>query len=122
MNWKKLIDQIEELFLGRGTVFRFPATWPYEEKVDYMLIENASSPSDFSLLVSSGYKAGIVCLNLPKEADPKNKGISSKWLIENWNKWIYEESKVSDVLYTPYYHICDDGLIDAKPRSFETPD
>ncbi|MCG8688467.1 MAG: Imm45 family immunity protein, partial [Desulfobacterales bacterium] len=102
--WKKLIDSTERE-LWRGTVFRFPAKYPYEDIVDYMIVEDPHSECKLSLMVSTGYKSGIKVLALPKEAkfNNENRSISRTWIVENWNKWIYQENKVEDVLWINEY-------------------
>jgi hypothetical protein len=100
MQWCNLVDWEEER-LWRGTIFRLCVTeWPHEAQVDLMLIEAASSPSGFSLMVSTGYKAGLVLAELPKSANARGKvrAISRKWLMKNWSKKIYSVCPVEKVL------------------------
>lgn len=102
--WKKLISSAEKE-LWRGTVFRFPAKYPYEDLVDFMIVEDLESECGLSLMVSTGYKSGIKVLSFPKEAkfNTENRSISRSWIIENWNNWIYQENKVEDVLWINEY-------------------
>ena len=103
MKWEKL-DRADKSF-GRGLVLRTPAKWPYEDRVDFMLMENNESPSGFTLVVSSGYKSGLPLSNLPKEARDDTGSISAAWLGKNWTKWIYQDSNVEDVYFANCYEI-----------------
>ena len=102
MNWTPLLECKEESFF-RGVVFRFPAEHPFEEIVDFMIIENMGSPTNFKLICSTGYHAGQSELNFPEEAIHKDGGISVPWLKDNWEKWIYPNCSVSDVNYIDNY-------------------
>lgn len=96
---QKLID-FQEKTLHIGTVFRLPGvSYPYEYIVDFMLID---LDGELQLCVSSGYKTGAVRQVLPKEAYAEQQyAISTKWMIENWNKWIYLECKAEEVFILP---------------------
>ena len=98
MEWTKLTELKEEN-LWRGTVFRFPAFYPFEPVVDFMLFLDSKSESGFSLVCTTGYKAGHFEGSLPKEALSTGKvhAINKNWLLENWSKWIYPETPVSEV-------------------------
>lgn len=95
MKHTRLIDFKDDGFF-RGWIFRCnKATWPYEDKVAFFLKEEPDSPSGYSLMVISGYKAGLTLVYLPAEA--KYQGIGKQWLIDNWAKWIYPECPVNEV-------------------------
>ena len=95
---QKLVD-FQESILGIGTVFRLPAVYPYEDIVDFMLTD---VDGELQLCVSSGYKKGAIRQVLSKEAYAKNEyAISTKWIIENWNKWIYLYCKAQEVFILP---------------------
>lgn len=84
--------------ISRGTVFRLPAVWPYEEWVDFMLFETQDDERPYGLIVSSGYKAGLFLVKLPNESiSDEGHGVSTTWVIINWGKWIYPECNVEDV-------------------------
>ncbi len=83
--------------LGRGWVFRCKGKYPYEEVVDFLLRENLDSPSEFTVMVMSGFKAGCDLVHLPIEAGSLSKGLSKKWLIENWANWVYPDCPVEEV-------------------------
>lgn len=96
-NKKKLID-LEESSLFRGSVFRFPARHPYEEFVDFMLFDTHSEQRRYGLMVTSGYKAGIMLVHLPADCESLDGGVDRNWVISNWKTWIYPECDVTDVL------------------------
>ncbi|WP_207510982.1 Imm45 family immunity protein [Longitalea luteola] len=103
----KLVDSKEDLV--RGSILRCKGKYPYEDYVDFMVIEQQEH---YSLLVISGYKAGLTYVQLPEESVPKNNegyAISIEWLKLNWNKWGYIDCPVTDV------HI----LFKEPPSSFE---
>ena len=51
--WRKLTDMAPDA-VGYGAVFRFPARWPYENAVDYLLAQHGGD--GFALVVASGIK------------------------------------------------------------------
>ncbi|NKE93397.1 Imm45 family immunity protein [Pantoea agglomerans] len=86
--------------IKRGAVFRLPAVWPYEEWVDFMVIDLFET---HGLVVYSGHKAGLILISLPIEsASTEGRALSTEWVITNWAKWIYPECNVEDV------HILDE--------------
>lgn len=90
----KLIDY-KNKSIKRGTIFRLPAVWPYEEWVDFMVIDLFET---HGLVVSSGHKAGLILISLPIEsASIEGRALSTEWVITNWAKWIYPECNVEDV-------------------------
>ncbi|MBR6027194.1 MAG: hypothetical protein IK065_06330 [Neisseriaceae bacterium] len=118
---KKLIDY-KVPYLARGAVFRLPAQWPYENFVDFMILE--ASPAfkwqidgnipTFALTASTGYHGGHLFGIIPNEAIVDvDEEIATKynlkvaqvlktdWFIENWNKWIYPDCKVEEVYVIP---------------------
>ena len=103
-DWKKLIDASEDS-LWRGTVLRFPASYPFEDTVDFMLLDDFNSESGFSLVCTSGYKAGLFEGRLPNEAKAQGKvsAISVKWLIRNWNKWVFPVNDIKDIYFIKNY-------------------
>ncbi len=104
MIWQKL-ETFEEENLWSGTVFRFPAKYPFESQVDFMLFMDSSSESGFSLICTTGQKAGNKEGWLPKEALSSGKtiAISRGWLVKNWQEWVYKETPVSEVLVVSNY-------------------
>lgn len=87
--------------LATGNVLRCKALPPYEELVDFIVVQ---IPQDdgraVALLVCSGYKAGYLYTWLPKESLPQEEegfALSSEWLKANWKKWGYFECDLEDV-------------------------
>lgn len=97
--WAKLVEwECPELF--RGTVLRCKqASWPYESVVDFMLVDRSDSPSGLSIMVATGYKAGLTLVHPPAEANPAAGvvALSTDWVVRNWEKWIYPECPVAQV-------------------------
>ncbi|MDE6679142.1 MAG: hypothetical protein K2K02_08890 [Ruminococcus sp.] len=97
----KLIDyRGSELY--RGTVFRFKGKYPFcEEYVDFMICDYPSVNENncpFALYCISGYCAGHIEYIFPAEAESENsKSIDKKWIIENWNKKIYNGCNVEEI-------------------------
>ncbi|GHU03338.1 hypothetical protein FACS1894158_01540 [Betaproteobacteria bacterium] len=102
MIWQALIYASEESF-SRGTVFRFPAEYPFEPIVDFMMIEDHDSPAFYKLICSSGYHAGQTELVFPIEAKHSSGGISVEWLKSNWSKWIYANCAMENIQYMGCY-------------------
>jgi len=90
----KLVDY-KSKSINRGSVFRLPAVWPYESWVDFMVIDLFDS---HGLVVSSGYKAGLILISLPPESgSTEGRALNTDWVIKNWAKWIYPECNVENV-------------------------
>ncbi|KMW74229.1 MULTISPECIES: Imm45 family immunity protein [Photorhabdus] len=96
-NMTKLID-IKTSTLRSGNVFRVPGQWPYEEFVDFMVVDLSSSERPYGLIVTSGHKAGLMLVKFPAECSLNEiRGLSTQWVIDNWAEWIYPECNVEDV-------------------------
>ncbi|WP_459207667.1 Imm45 family immunity protein [Pseudomonas sp. MLB6B] len=94
---KKLIDHAQDI-VPNGAVLRFPAKWPYEDFVDLMFVSMPDEASEFGLVVTTGQKAGLILVKLPKECESyMGRGVRAEWLISNWEKWIYQECDASEV-------------------------
>lgn len=105
-NFIKLLNY-EGNSLFRGGVFRVKGKYPYEEKVDFMIFINTIEKKverKFGLIVTSGYKSGSILILLPDECLCVNGGVSKKWILENWNKWIYD-CNINEVLFSENYII-----------------
>ncbi len=92
--WRRLTDWAPDA-VACGAVFRFPARWPYESAVDYLLAQYEGER--LALIVASGIKAGAISLVLPDEAHSGVHAVSRRWLIANWEHWIYPECAARDV-------------------------
>lgn len=92
----KLIDCTSDAF-QRGSVFRVPGKYPYEETVDFMVFEILEEDRRFGLMVTTGYKAGLTLVRLPAESNHGTFGLSKEWVLANWAKWIYPDSDISQV-------------------------
>ncbi len=102
MTWETLIDTKEEQFF-RGIVFRFPAQYPFESVVDFMITRDPDSPAEYSLICSTGHHAGDLELQLPEESMHGDGGLSVQWFKDNWQKWVYKDCKVEDVTFINQY-------------------
>lgn len=103
--WKpvKLTD-LKKQTLYHGNILRLPAQWPYEEFVDFMVFDTQDPERPNGLIVSSGYKAGLILVRLPKESGlTEIGGLSTQWVINNWERWIYPECNVNDVYVIDRY-------------------
>ena len=96
MKWQDFRG-LQRPVVTRGTLFRFPAKWPYEDVVEFMLILTPWADSNYGFVVSSGYKSGHLGSMLPYEANinvykPGSNwdAISTEWLQKNWRKWVYD--------------------------------
>ena len=90
-------DKLKIDYLFRGVLFRFPASHPFENVVDFMIFDTPHSPSGYGVITVTGYCAGMIEILLPQESnfihpDPNRpvKAISTKWLKSNWRKWVYD--------------------------------
>lgn len=92
----KLIDS-KDAAIWRGNVFRVKGKYPYEECVDFMVFETLSEESPYGLMVTSGYKAGLILVYLPGESSHPVGGLDKGWIVANWSKWIYPDCSVTDV-------------------------
>lgn len=87
-NWVTL-TKLEGQHISRATRFLVKDSGVYEAQVELFLVENPSSPSGFSIYVSTGHKAGCLLVSLPEEAKSRESfSISKNWLIDNWKKWV----------------------------------
>ena len=88
----------------RGTVFRVNGQYPYEDKVDMMLVETLDSDRPVGVMTVTGYHAGQTLVRLPYEAcHDGTRMISAAWIKENWEKWIYPSCLASDVYVVGVY-------------------
>lgn len=81
----------------RGNILRVSGKYPYENHVDFMVFETNSEDRPYGLIVTSGYKAGLILVYLPKESNSDEGGLSKAWLVSNWRKWVYPDCDILDV-------------------------
>ena len=84
--------------LPRGTLFKFPAGYPFEPFVVMMLCEVDGS---LGLIAITGYKAGIrPTVVFPDEGVPSGPGggVDPQWLVANWTARVWEDSNLEEVL------------------------
>lgn len=103
MNAVRLKD-LKSTPISRGEVFRFPAKYPYESIVDFMVVETTDSERRLGFMVATGYSAGHTVVLLPPECLLDGTVmISSDWLYANWNKWVYLHCSADEVIYVGNY-------------------
>lgn len=95
------VDNVS-LELFRGTVFRFKGEYPFrEDTVEFMLCDYpgcSENKSPFALYCISGYCAGELEYIFPLEAMSEgSRSIRKDWVLENWNKRIYDGCDIDDV-------------------------
>jgi len=93
--WVKLTKLVGKSF-SRGTLIRFPSSYPFENEV-IMMVSEAPNGNGLCLITVTGYKAGINCYQKFPESEV-NSEIGADWLIQNWSKWVWPEGNVNDVL------------------------
>ena len=106
VRWTRLADHHDEK-IWRGAVLRCRGLYPHEEVVDFLLVD-IPYLDGFGLVVSTGYKAGLLLAVLPEEAqvpDDKVKAISASWLFANWTERIYEGGDPHDVYLLAEYRV-----------------
>lgn len=106
-SWQKLADVASDDAIFRGAVIRCKGIWPYEDIVDFLVVTNHDQKRGMSLVVSSGYKAGLPLVVLPKESETGHNNhtdyISVDWLKNNWAEWVYPDCDVMDVYISAGY-------------------
>jgi hypothetical protein len=91
----KLIDSKNNC-IARGEILRVKGKYPYEELVDFMVFETMEKNTPYGLMVTSGYKAGLILVYLP-EVSNVSGGLDKNWVVSNWKQWIYPDCDVSEV-------------------------
>lgn len=99
--WKILAEH-EDVALQRGWLLKFKTQEPFEEEVIMMVCGVPSEGRRMSaagLLTITGYSAGVnTYVEFPSEVSCM-PGISAKWLIVNWNKWVCPLGSANEVLF-----------------------
>lgn len=87
--------------LERGAILRCKGVYPYENYVDFLVMEYCESTKrHYAMIVISGYKAGLIYVVFPEESIPQeNAGyaVDIKWLQDNWSKWGYVDCPLEEV-------------------------
>lgn len=81
-------------------MLKFGAKHPFEENVALMVCENRGGDRPYGLITITGHKAGInpyVAFPLDCRVDETSIGLSTKWLIANWENWVWPDGHVADV-------------------------
>lgn len=93
---KKFKEYDEDL--ERGLILRCKGQPPYEEYVDFMIIEQKEEQRVYGLMIISGYKAGLMYVTFPKEATSlKGFDLSYEWVKSNWPNWGYIDCTLDNV-------------------------
>lgn len=98
--WKRLID-MPDLVLQRGFLLKFPAQYPFEGSVVMMVSgypDEGNRLGSASLMTITGYNAGVNPYVLFPPEVREFGALNARWLIDNWNKWVWPEGNVNDVL------------------------
>lgn len=89
--------------LFRGGVFRVSNVPGYEKWVDLMLFETQDEHNPYGLVVSSGYKAGLILVRFPLGCISEGGGLDREWIINNWSFWVVPDGDVSEVYFSNGY-------------------
>ena len=105
-------DKIKMISIWGSDLFQTAGVKNYSEQLsafeaaDFIIINTIEKKVErkFGLIVTSGYKSGSILILLPDECLCVNGGVSKKWILENWNKWIYD-CNINEVLFSENYII-----------------
>ncbi|WP_445656978.1 Imm45 family immunity protein [Achromobacter sp. NCFB-sbj8-Ac1-l] len=90
--------------LWHGNILRLKAKWPYENVVDFMVFDTLDAERPSGLIVTSGHKAGLILVHFPVICCNDNgRGVRKKWLIDNWDLWVYPDCSVDKVMFSTGY-------------------
>ena len=99
-----LIDY-QELWIPRGSVLRVRSiidkdpNWYVEKQVDLMVFDATNLKGIYGLIAVSGTKAGLINIVFPQESsDDESVGLRTKWLVDNWEKWVHPAGDVDSVI------------------------
>ncbi len=76
--------------LGRGDILRLSENYdlkPGSGPVDLMVFDPQDDAVGLGLIVTSGYKAGLILHEFPVASIHAEGGLSVDWLISNWDNW-----------------------------------
>jgi len=101
--WIKL-SQFKSDALHHGAILRFRASYPYENVVDLMVFEPIPFEGSMGLIVTTGFKAGLIANILPIEsAFSSGRSVSRDWLLKSWSHWILPGSDSGEVFVLENY-------------------
>jgi hypothetical protein len=81
-----------------GQVIRWPSNDPTQEIRECMLFDPKDGSGSLGLVEIAGYGSGHVLFYFPHEVYfPGTRALSTRWLIENFSKFIEENVDVSQV-------------------------
>ena len=93
--WEKLTEYASA-HLQRGALLKFRAGYPFEDQVVMMVCEAPDKSPRKGLIAITGYKAGINCYVL-LPCENVSGDLETKWLLENWQQWVWPGGNVEDV-------------------------
>ncbi|MDY7575716.1 Imm45 family immunity protein [Actimicrobium sp. CCI2.3] len=98
MNWIKLVD-FEDEYLKIGTFLKFhPCDFFAGERViEVIMCPSSSNYAAFEFFVTAGHESGKRLSFVPIVKVDKCDYLEKSWLLENWYRYIYPESNLSDV-------------------------
>lgn len=97
MNWTPLTHYPNEN-LERGLFLKFSAPTLPEKKIITMICEEMNTSGlGKALITVSGYKAGISYFVVFPINELDNGNLKKKWLIDNWQKWVYADCTAEEV-------------------------
>jgi hypothetical protein len=86
----RLLDLADDALII-GDIIRLSANYdlgPGSGPVDLLLFDPHDDEAGLGLMVTSGYKSGLVFAVLPRHSRVGARpALSKAWLIENWDKW-----------------------------------
>jgi hypothetical protein len=98
MKWQRLID-LKDDYIKVGTFFKFhPCDFFAGERViEVIMCPSSSDYAAFEFFVTAGYESGTRLTFVPIDMAEKCDHLKKSWLIENWYRYMYPESNLSDV-------------------------
>ncbi|WP_220464717.1 Imm45 family immunity protein [Komagataeibacter europaeus] len=74
----KITEYNKDVF--RGGIIRLVGRYPYEERVDFMVFDTMNKDRPYGLIVTTGYKSGLIVCKFPIECAGKEGGVSIEWI------------------------------------------
>jgi hypothetical protein len=85
-----LLTELAGDALGPGDILRLSENYdlkPAAGPVDLMVFDPRDDDTGLGLIVTSGYKSGLILHVFPRASRHAEGGLSVDWLIANWNDW-----------------------------------